>query len=345
MRARTMGELVTTSIKFSIIIANYNYARFVSQAIESALAQDWPDFEIIVVDDGSTDDSRDRIQAFGDRIRMIFQDNSGQRVANNAGYAVSSGEAVIFLDADDLLAPTMLSEVAAVWSERASKVQTMMMRVDEHGRPLGSTLPVFNPHPTPSAIRRWAIAGAEYPSPPGSGNAYARTFLEKIFPIGENRDNFTDSTCIAMAPFFGDVITVSAPLVYYRIHGANDSNLLRDDRNFGREVARAIKRLQASQDACQMQGMKPPPASSLFRGTHLLQLRIASLRLRPAEHPLGDDSRTRAFTDALVVPFRDGFEPLLRRIMIAAWSMITVISPRPLAKALIRQRFMPRRAS
>ena len=335
---------MTNPIKFSIVIANYNYARFVSEAIESALAQDWSNLEIIVVDDGSTDDSRDRISAFGDRIRTIFQSNGGQRVANNAGFAASSGQAVIFLDADDLLAPTMLSEIAAVWSEQTSKVQITMMRVDENGRPLGSTLPVFHLPPSPVEIRRWAISGAEYPSPPGSGNAYARPFLEKIFPIADDRDGFTDSTCIAMAPFFGDVLTITTPLVYYRIHGANDSNLLRDDRNFGREVARAIKRLRASQDACHMQGLRPPPSSSLFKGTHLLQLRVASLRLRPAEHPLTGDSRARAFANALTVPFRTGFEPFFRRILIAAWSMIALISPQPLAKMMIRHRFMPRRA-
>ncbi len=335
---------MTKPLKFSIIIANYNYARFVSEAIESALAQDWPHFEIIVVDDGSTDDSRERISAYKDRVRAIFQSNSGQRVANNVGFAASSGDAVIFLDADDLLAPTMLSEIAAIWSEQTSKVQAMMMRVDEHGRALGSTLPALHLAPSPSDIRRWANSGAEYPSPPGSGNAYARSFLEKIFPIDADRDGFTDSTCIAMAPFFGDIHTITTPLVYYRIHGANDSNLLRDDRNFGREVARAIKRLKASQDACEMQGLRPPPLSSLFRGTHLLQLRVASLRLRPTEHPLTNDSRARAFADALTVPFRSGFEPLVRRILIAAWSMIAVVSPQPLARAMIRRRFTPRRA-
>ena len=323
----------------SVVIANFNYERYVGQAIESALALDWPSVEVIVVDDGSTDGSLERIRSFEGRIRVIAQANAGQRVANNIGFAESSGEIIIFLDADDMLDPEIARKIAAVWTSRTSKVQVQMARVDAHGRPLGSVLPRLRKAPSPAQIRRWALESSEYPSPPGSGNAYSRVFLEAIFPIGSDRDAFTDSTCIAMAPFFGDVVTIAKPLVKYRIHGANDSDLLRDERNFAREVARAVKRLRAARDASRAQGHAGPRPDALFRGRHLLQLRLASMRLRPDEHPLHRDSRLRALGDAMLIPFRSGFEPFGRGLLIACWSALVATLPRLLARALIGWRF------
>jgi glycosyltransferase involved in cell wall biosynthesis len=328
-----------TSLKFSIVIANYNYGHFVSRAIESALAVDWPNVEVVVIDDGSTDNSREVIESYRDRISAIFQENAGQRSANNVAYAATTGDLIIFLDADDVLAPELAQEVAAVWRPGVSKVQVLMRHVDENEHPLGSVIPRLTGPPSPEQIRRWATTMLEYPSPPGSGNIYSRTFLNKLFPIDESRDTSTDSTCIAMAPFLGDVITIARPMVLYRIHGGNDSNLLADDANFGREVERAVKRLQAAQDACVMQGLPPPSQNDLRHGPHLLQLRIASLRLRPADHPLPGDNRVAAAVDALCMPFRGGFEPLSRRLAMSSYCLLVLMLPLSLARIAIRKRF------
>ena len=87
----------------SVIIPNYNGAKFLREAIDSALDQQGVELEVIVVDDGSTDTSRDVIESYGDRIRPIFQDNQGAPAARNAGLAIARGESVLFLDSDDLL--------------------------------------------------------------------------------------------------------------------------------------------------------------------------------------------------------------------------------------------------
>src|SRR3954451_20463787 len=89
----------------SIVIDNYNYARFLPEAIESALAQTYPDTEVIVVDDGSTDDSREIIASYGSRVRPVLKTNGGQASAFNAGFAASRGDVVLFLDSDDTLFP------------------------------------------------------------------------------------------------------------------------------------------------------------------------------------------------------------------------------------------------
>ena len=93
-------------MRVSIIIDNYNYERFLASAVDSALRQTHPDVEVIVVDDGSRDDSLLLLQQYGAAITLIAKDNGGPGSAYNAGFERASGELVIFLDADDWLHPT-----------------------------------------------------------------------------------------------------------------------------------------------------------------------------------------------------------------------------------------------
>ena len=82
----------------SVLINNYNYQQYLEQAIDSALAQDYVPIEIIVVDDGSTDDLRSIIGRYGSKIRAVFKSNGGQASAFNAGVNASRGDILCFLD-------------------------------------------------------------------------------------------------------------------------------------------------------------------------------------------------------------------------------------------------------
>jgi len=86
---------------FSVVAPTYNCADFMVEAMESVLAQNRDDLEIIVVDDGSTDDTRERLAAYSDRARIIRQDNAGAAVARNRGIEEAQGEWVAFIDSDD----------------------------------------------------------------------------------------------------------------------------------------------------------------------------------------------------------------------------------------------------
>lgn len=99
--------------RVSFIIPCFNGERFIAEAIDSALRQTWPDVEVIVVDDGSSDGSADIMRSYAERIRVVRQENRGLPAARNSGIAACTGEFLCFLDADDLVSP----EFAAVMAQ------------------------------------------------------------------------------------------------------------------------------------------------------------------------------------------------------------------------------------
>jgi glycosyltransferase involved in cell wall biosynthesis len=115
----------------SIVIPCYNAARFLRQAIESALTQTYPAREVIVVDDGSTDDSAEIAESYGEKVRVIRQHNQGQSIARNVGTAASKGDYLLYLDADDLLAVDALKVLAAAVTSQPDCVAVMGVAVFE----------------------------------------------------------------------------------------------------------------------------------------------------------------------------------------------------------------------
>lgn len=103
------------AIPLSIVITCFNYGRYLRGAVESCLDQRPRPLEVIVVDDGSTDDTREVAASFGDRIRYLRRENGGVAASRNTGFSASSGEFVLFLDADDLLLPGAAATLHALF--------------------------------------------------------------------------------------------------------------------------------------------------------------------------------------------------------------------------------------
>lgn len=97
------------SVRFSILIPAYNREKYVGDAIDSVLSQTFADFELFVVDDGSTDKTVQVVKSYGDRVRLLRQANQGPEVARNKAAAVAAGEYLVLLDSDDLLLPRALA--------------------------------------------------------------------------------------------------------------------------------------------------------------------------------------------------------------------------------------------
>jgi len=102
-----------SSVRVSVVIPTYNYAKHISGAVDSVLAQTYHDYEIIVVDDGSTDDTREVLASYGDSISVVYQENGGVSSARNQGVLAASGEFIAFLDADDRWVPEKLEKQVA----------------------------------------------------------------------------------------------------------------------------------------------------------------------------------------------------------------------------------------
>ena len=131
----------------SVVITSYNMESFTPLTVESVLAQDYPSFEVIVVDDGSTDGSVEALRRFGSRIELITQKNGGACSARNRGLAECRGEFVAFLDCDDLWEPNKLSRCVETLLERPGSVMahSFAYLVNAAGRVIGP--PHFKPHP------------------------------------------------------------------------------------------------------------------------------------------------------------------------------------------------------
>jgi glycosyltransferase involved in cell wall biosynthesis len=208
----------------SILITNYNYCSYLNEAIDSALNQTYSNTEVIVIDDGSTDDSKKIITSYKDRIIPVFKENGGQASAINIGFAISQGDIICSLDADDIWLPIKVEEVvnAASSNPKAAIIYHKVQNIDKTGEPLG------HPWPPYKAIvgdisDKVVKTGSWWPWPPSTALSFTRTFLAKVMDIPEEGEfRFSAEPYLAdLAPFFGEVAGIDQVLSLFRIHGAN----------------------------------------------------------------------------------------------------------------------------
>lgn len=127
----------------SVIIPAYNGDRYIKNAIASVLAQTYSNYEIIVVDDGSTDNTSQIVQGYGDRVKYLYQDNQGVAAARNKGIGVSKGQYIAFLDQDDVFLPDKLSEQVSCFELHpdAGIIHSGWQRVNYCGEIIGKVEP------------------------------------------------------------------------------------------------------------------------------------------------------------------------------------------------------------
>ncbi len=320
----------------SIIVTNYNYGRYLRAAIDSALAQTYSHVEVIVVDDGSTDESREVIESYGKRIAPIMKANGGHGSALNAGFAASRGEIVIFLDADDELLPEAVDQVVKAWRPGVAKMQFQLDIVDEHGNPLGMRVPPFDGFIPNGDIRDRIVRFGEYPSSPSSGNAYARTALNRLMPMDESIwFAAAEKSLVFLTPFFGDVVSLCAPLGRYRIHASNDSGFK------GRHLEKLHRRLSAvyfiPESICRVAASKGIELDPRVLGStsRELKLRIASIRLDPKTHPIAGDTRLGLLVKGIRATLREPDIGLRIRATQSAWFVLMATAPMAVVSRLI----------
>jgi glycosyltransferase involved in cell wall biosynthesis len=214
----------------SILINNYNYGRFVKEAIDSALNQSYAYIEVVVVDDGSTDNSREVISSYGNRIIPVLQENGGQASAFNAGFIASRGDIICFLDADDIFQPEKVATVvtAFVSSPGIGWCFHHLRNVDIDS---GSAFRISPGIPSAvydfrSRLRKPRRARLPLPVPGTSGLCFARSLLQQILPMPEGEDvtisdKYLQCTGLALSKGF----FLDEQLADRRIHGKNRFSL------------------------------------------------------------------------------------------------------------------------
>lgn len=129
----------------SIVMPTYNCAGFIAESIESAIAQTYPNWELIIIDDQSTDDTEERVREFSARDPRVrysrLEKNSGAAVARTRGMEAAQGRYIAFLDSDDLWHPTKLERQLAFLNESGGAIVcTAYDQIDEVGHPIGKVL-------------------------------------------------------------------------------------------------------------------------------------------------------------------------------------------------------------
>jgi glycosyltransferase involved in cell wall biosynthesis len=215
----------------SVLVANYNYGRFLGQALESVLNQTYQKFEIVVCDDGSTDESRDILTVYAQkygRLKVLLQDNQGQSEAILAAFHASCGEIICFLDSDDTFLPTKLVELveAFVHAPEAGFALHWLTATD-------GSLRMMRPVPAVGKlVSGWKAPQMSLSSPqmlwgmpPTSGLALRRAVAEKILPYLRGHRAFADSVIQVLAPLVTPIVAIDHPLGLYRVHGENSFGL------------------------------------------------------------------------------------------------------------------------
>jgi glycosyltransferase involved in cell wall biosynthesis len=335
-------------VAVDVVIDNYNYGRFIANAIESALGQTHPNVKVIVVDDGSTDESRDVIGLYENRVDVVLKENGGQASALNAGFSRCEGDAVIFLDSDDVLRPDAAALVARAFAAEpdAVKVQYRMEVIAEDGSPTGDVQPLEHlPLPTGDVRQAELTFPFDLVWMGMSGNAFRTSALRRLMPIPEREYGLgADWYLVHLAPLLGRVVSLGDVAGRYRIHGSNmyaspgtalDLAHVRDTILYAAATRDALDRL-----AGELLLERPPgPILSVADIAH----RLVCAKLAPELHPLPDDRVVPLALDGMRAAWRRFDVSSAMKILLTGWFAVMAVAPRPLARRLAERFLLPQR--
>ena len=322
-----------------IVIDNFDYGRFLGEAIDSALAQTHALTRITVVDDGSSDDSLVVARAYGERIRVIAKANGGQASALNAGAAATAGDLVAFLDADDMLCPDFAAAAVDALDARPDAVKAVFRAdvVDSAGAPTGRVEP--SPHlPLAHGDLRAATLTSAFDLvwPPLSAQIFRRSALMHVLPIPEDQfRTLADWYLAHTTSLLGPVVALEQAGARYRLHGTN-AYLLGAAGDSLTQIRTSI--VHAERTTVQLEriararGLIPPGRIEV--STVTVARRLLSLRLDPGRHPLSGDRQWGLWAEALrSIRRQSGLEPRVRAGLLA-WFSLAAVAPRPVVARL-----------
>lgn len=213
------GNIEESKIKISIVCPSYNHERFVGKFIESVLSQTRTDWELIIVDDNSSDNNVCEIEKYTDsRIRLVRHSwNMGINAGLNDGIGLAKGEYIVFCASDDMLYPEHLETVSKILDERTQvgAVACLLTAVDENEHP-SDYLKNWTKPPTEDrnwALRQMFLYGNFMLSP---GMIVRNSLLNNLLPLSMSEVMIQDCALWTRIFFNADIVWTRVPLVYYR---------------------------------------------------------------------------------------------------------------------------------
>jgi Glycosyl transferase family 2 len=335
-------------IAIDIVINNHNYASFLPAAIESAGAQGHEKVNVIVVDDGSTDGSRQLLESSSADIDTVLKENGGQASALNAGLRRCAGDVVMLLDADDVLRPQAAARVAAAFAaeEQAVKVQFRLDVIDAAGAPTGALKPAAY-QKMPSGDMRETELASPYDIAwlPTSAIAFRRAALSPILPIPEDKYPVTGADWYLnhLTALLGPIVSLDEVLGSYRVHGANRYELQATELDLDRMRETIEFAEVTSAELLRVAGELGLPHPDRILSIADLANRMISVRMDPARHPVPDDSRSRLLADAVRAARRRAIATAPIKAAFVAWFAAMAVLPRRLARPLAERFLFPER--
>jgi Glycosyl transferase family 2 len=338
---------VAAGLAVDIVVLNHDYGDYVEAAIESACAQTHPCVRVIVVDDGSTDGSPERLAQLGPGVDLVLKENGGQASAINAGLARCKGDIVIFLDADDVLKPHAAASAARAFAADPSlvRVQFKLDVIDRDGRPTGAIKPDGR-LPMPSGDLRRAELRFPFDIPwlPTSANAFRRRALRRITPIPETSYPRcgADWYLVHLTNLLGAVASVDEVCGSYRVHGRNayePQGAELDMAHVRNAIAYAQATAIALAELADQLGCKRPERILSFSdlGNRLIARRLDG-------DPRVGSTSSLAVDAVRAVGRRSDVRWPMKAVLLS-WFAATAIAPRPLVTPLAELFLFPVRRS
>jgi glycosyltransferase involved in cell wall biosynthesis len=306
--------------RVSVVVATYNGQRWISDTLQSVLVQTWPDVQIIVCDDGSTDGTRELLDRFDERIEVLLQDNAGVSAARNHGAQLATGRWLAFLDHDDLWEPDMLERQVTALAARpdAELVYADSHIIDDHSVVHGqrSSWLDFREGDVQAELLLGNFITIE--------TVVMRTAcFRKLGGFDESLRYLEDYELFLRISARGPVVFQPEPVARYRIHG---SNLSRQHEALLGEWVEVLERLGSGN------GRRPVAEQALIEGERARRAgEVAWAALRRGDV---------AAADAWIARAGERCPAALHRKLIT-WRALMVGLPAPLSRSL--RRLLPRR--
>lgn len=331
-----------------VVVTNHDYGRFLAEALDSALGQTHRAVRVIAVDDGSTDESRDVLSAYADRVDVVLKEQGGQASAINAGVERCEGDVLLLLDADDVLLPEAAARVSVAFAAdpALAKVQFPLAVVDADGRRTGETKLSGHLKPPTGDLGDAEMAFPfDLPWLPGGGTAFRTELLRRILPIPEvdYPRCGADWYLVHLSALLGTAAALDEACAEYRVHGLNRYELDRSQLDLSHirdSIAFAAATTRHLEELADRQGRS--------RGAQILSVadlanRMTSLKAEPRRHPIAADSPASLLALAVRAVGRRFDVAVPMKALYLGWFAAMALAPRRLAVSLAELFMFPER--